>query len=304
MSHQRAMYPIIQVPAHAEEVTEFVGSKRKFWYQNQTRLFKASTPNTGEHWAEKVACELCGLLGLPNADYELACCGASIGVVSTNFVPATARLVLGNELLANIHPDYPIRASRGVVAHNLSRIYALMTQAKPSWGLPPGWQAVVGVTAPFPLFVGYLLLDAWLANQDRHHENWGVVVDAQRVFLAPTFDHAACLGQNETDATRRKRFASKDKNYHVNAYVTKARSALYDAAVSQNKPLTTLEAFNKAKALAPTAGVIWLDRLRTVTARDCQNIFHRLPPECGITEPAITFALKILELNRQRLLAL
>lgn len=41
------------------------------------------------------------------------------------------------------------------------------------------------------------MLDALVANLDRHHENWGIVVDPSGLLpteLAPTFDHASSLG--------------------------------------------------------------------------------------------------------------
>ena len=45
-------------------------------------------------------------------------------------------------------------------------------------------------------FVGYVLLDAWIANQDRHHENWGALRHGDELRLAPTFDHGASLVNN------------------------------------------------------------------------------------------------------------
>ncbi len=54
---------------------EPLGTKRKFWYiddRDRRMLFKAEERGTGEDWAEKIACELCGLLGLPHVSYDLA----------------------------------------------------------------------------------------------------------------------------------------------------------------------------------------------------------------------------------------
>ncbi|MCP4696236.1 MAG: phosphatidylinositol kinase [Gammaproteobacteria bacterium] len=300
------MYPIIEVPEYAEKATESLGTKRKFWYSDKSRLFKASTPRTGEHWGEKAACELCALLGLPHAHYELAAWKGLPGVVSANIVPPKGRLVLGNELLAKVTPDYPAKTTRGVVEHNLQRIHALMEHAAPAWSLPPDWQAVPGIAKPFELFVGYLLLDAWIANQDRHHENWGVIVTGNKqIYLAPTFDHAACLGQNESDEKRRRRLDTRDKNYHIEHYVTKAISAFYDTpAVPSNKPLNTVDAFSKASALCPEAGRAWLAALARISPEQYQEIFTRLPPACGISGTAVKFAVTMLKLNHARLLIL
>jgi serine/threonine protein kinase HipA of HipAB toxin-antitoxin module len=44
------------------------------------------------------------------------------------------------------------------------------------------------------VFLGYLMLDAWIANLDRHHENWGLVLTKDITgHLAPSYDHASSL---------------------------------------------------------------------------------------------------------------
>ena len=62
------MFPEVRVPDDAPLLTEPLGSKPKFWFQNAASvmcLFKEVRPNTGEDWSEKVACELCRFLDLP-----------------------------------------------------------------------------------------------------------------------------------------------------------------------------------------------------------------------------------------------
>ncbi|WP_335233305.1 hypothetical protein [Nostoc sp.] len=100
-------FSIIDVPLDAPEGNEDVGTKEKFWFRHQylgSCLFKKARPNTGEDWAEKIAAELCELLGLPHADYELAIFNGENGIVSPSFLPPQegAILILGNEILARI----------------------------------------------------------------------------------------------------------------------------------------------------------------------------------------------------------
>ena len=64
-------------------------------------------PETGEDWAEKIVVELCELLGLPHARYELATWRDTRGAMSPTFVPNGARLIHGNELLFYFVSDYP-----------------------------------------------------------------------------------------------------------------------------------------------------------------------------------------------------
>jgi hypothetical protein len=82
----------------------------------------------------------------------------------------------------------------------------------------------------------------------------------------------------------------------------KGASAFY-ASPSSKKALSMLDAFREAGKLRPQAADVWLERLRQVSLQDIAFIFDQIPPE-RITSAASRFAQKILEVNRQRLLAL
>ncbi|MEP7367156.1 MAG: HipA-like protein, partial [Acidobacteriota bacterium] len=52
-------YPIVSIQAGWVLEDEAMGSKRKFWFRESGDgadwLFKYPQPNTGQHWAEKLA---------------------------------------------------------------------------------------------------------------------------------------------------------------------------------------------------------------------------------------------------------
>lgn len=258
-------------------------------------MFKAVRTHTGEHWSEKVACELCTLLGLAHAHYELAIWKDRKGVITPSIVSDNEQLVHGNELLARIHYDYPLEKKYRVKQHTLKEIFVLMNN--PVIQLPSG----IGIETAFDVFIGYLLLDTWIANQDRHHENWAFLITKEGTSrLASTFDHGACLGRNETDANRQKRPETRDKRRNMEYYVTKARSAIYDK-VSSNKPFYTITLFIEAAQKRPLAAKMWLNRLKKVSSANIQQIFAQIPAT-EITPITSKFAQKILELNQKRLL--
>ena len=295
------MFPVISIPDDARESLEQLGTKEKFWLRigDQRHLFKMGRMGTGENWAEKIAAELADLLGLPHASYDLAVWREKMGVLSPRFVPDDGRLILGNELLAAIHTGYPQREIRQVRDHTLGRIHALLT--KLVIGHPPGWASPDRrIVSAYDLFLGYLLLDAWIANQDRHHENWGLISHQQNIYLAPSYDHAASMGQNETDQKRRARLTTLDRGHHISRYVTKARSAIYDSK-SSKKPLLTLDLFRKATEKSPGAAGIWLDKLRKIRQDAVENCFDQLS-EKEITPIGRQFALTMLKLNQRQLL--
>ncbi len=84
--------------------------------------------------------------------------------------------------------------------------------------------------------------------------------------------------------------------------MARAASAFYSSP-SSNKPLSTLDAFCEAGRIRPEAADSWLERLKQVFSQDIAQIFAQIPQE-RIIPVAIAFAQRMLELNRQRLLAL
>jgi hypothetical protein len=299
------MFQVMAVPDHAADSIEQLGTKPKFWFRADDGgdcLFKETRANTGEDWSEKVAGELCGLLGLPHVDYDLAMWKGKRGVVSRTFVPGGAQLVHGNELLAKVVSEYPRTQFFHVRQYTLRRVLAIFRRDA-QIRVPIGWDAFAGVGAALDVFVGYLMFDAWIANQDRHHENWGLVVSPESTrHLAPSYDHASSLGRNETDTTREDRLTTRDQRRSMERYVARARSAFF-ASPSSTRPMSTHDAFQEAGRLRPGAARSWLECLQNVSSQDVERFFDQVPHD-RITPVAITFALQMLELNQQRLLAL
>jgi hypothetical protein len=223
---------VVRVDSAKAEALERLGTKPKFWFTDangRRMLFKAEDRGTGEDWAERIACELCGLLGLPHVHYELATesAGERPGVVCENCAPPPTSLVLGNELLLKHDPKYPAQERKyKVPQHTVDAVADVMTSLK----LPPApWADGVpeGITSAMDVFIGYVMLDAWIANQDRHHENWGALRIADVEHLAPTFDHAASMARNLTEEEREDRLTTRDRGRAIGTFVRRATSAFY-----------------------------------------------------------------------------
>ncbi len=305
-------FPIIEVPTNAPEQWEAVGTKPKFWFKKCSTLFKECRQETGEDWSEKIAAELAELLGLPHAQVDLASWKGKRGIVSPTFVPDGGALVLGNELLRHIVDNYPsdpsgIRSHYRVPQHTLAAILATLRWRPDS--LPIDWFPPKDVTTTVDVFLGYLLLDTWIGNQDRHHANWGFIAipgaeqkGILEFHLAPTFDHASSLGRNESDKKRNARLTTTDTGYSIDEYVKRARSAIYDEETDKN-PMSTIDVFALAFKLAPAAGIAWLNRLDSIPENDVKTLFQQIP-EARISQAAIEFAVRMLRANRIRLLEL
>ena len=301
------MFIIFQIADDAPFDIEQLGSREKFWFvgeKGKRHLFKAGRSNTGENWSEKVSSELCDLLEMPHATYELAIWQGIKGVISPSFVPEEGRLVHGNELLAKVSPQYEVSRRFRQRHHTLDTVLALIKQKMVE---PPyGWVNLPGIETAVEVFIGYLMLDAWIANQDRHHENWGYVIVSgshkPNIHLAPTFDHASGLGSHETDINRKERLVTKNEGRSIRYYIIKARSAFYHSP-SDSKPMSTLEVFQRAAKRWPNAARIWLSRLEFLSPQDTQKIIDHIP-ESEISPVAAEFAQTMLILNRDRLLGL
>ena len=297
-------FPVLLVTQEAYEASsnETLGSKYKFWFDHQKLgrcLYKQSRASLGEDWAEKVASELCSLLGLPHAVYELALTWeGDRGVVSPNFLATGGTLVHGNELLASIVPNYPAFGTYGISQHTID--IALRVIAGESVNLPISWTPPSGIQKAVDVFVGYLLLDTWIGNGDRHHENWGIVrmktasISEEAEHLAPTYDHASSLGRDLCDSQRQKR--------SVQAYANKCFSAFY-GSVDDRKTLTTIEVFSLVAHRYPEAACVWLAQLENISKANILDIFNRIN-RSRISPDASNFAQSILEINFHRLLTL
>lgn len=294
-------YPIISIPDDAGDSIEQRGTKRKFWFDGNRRLFKQGRPGTGENWAEKVSAEVCALLGLPHAGYELAVWRGLRGVVTDSFVPEGVSLGGGNEVLSKLYPQFRMQQRYQQRQHTVRVFLALGTGSRIE--LPRGYDGGPTIKQPADLMLGYLMLDCLIGNQDRHDENWGFVgcpEDGGRVSLAPTFDNASSLGRNESDDKRLYRLRTRDRGATVPAFAAKACSAFY-AGSSAVRTLTILEAFQAGARMRRAAVGCWLEVLEGLRLDVVQGVFRQIPGD-WISEPAIEFALAMIQENRNRLL--
>jgi hypothetical protein len=299
-------FKIIELDDDVPRVSEQMGTKPKFWYFDDTYgycLYKEGHANTGEDWAEKVAAELCELLDIPHAVYKLAVWRGKNGVITPNFVGEREALVPGNELLFQRDPEYPKQKRFKAKKHTIQTIFDIFEPLHvqlPKEPTPPE------ITTAQQVFLGYLMLDAWIANTDRHHENWALIQHGENgessKRLAPTHDHAASFGAIISEDERRKRMTTKDRGYAIESWASRGRSALF-LSESDTNPLSLIEAFETASSFNPDAANVWLGKLENVTIEMVEEIFERLP-EDRITDESKQFAIRVLEINRNRLLEL
>jgi len=301
-------FEVKQINVNAEDF-EQLGTKEKFWFRfkggNVKWLFKYSRGDTGEHWSEKATEELCKALGIPHVKYEMAIMKGRKAVVSPNIVPDTCRMIMGNEVLHKDSPsNYPEPVTGNqqfvrVKEHTIKRVLGCLDISDIS--PPRGWEVSKTLNAG-DVFCGYILLDALISNQDRHHENWAIVIDSetQEKYLCETYDHAASLGRELLDKERKERLVTKDNNRKIDKFVRKARCELFRLKTDK-KPMLTTDAFFEAVKDRSSAKDYWLGKLRDLTDDIIEEIFSQIPDNV-ISDVAKQFALQMVLENKKRLL--
>lgn len=310
-------YSITPVDRETALDVEQLGAKRKFWLPDpgnaeQRLLFKADdriaggshTVGSGEDWAEKICCELAAALGIPHVHYELAIevNSGSPGVVCENIAPGPTDLVLGNVLLAERDPTYPTDPERtyGDREHTIAAVAEAVSALAP----PPAafcLRLPEGIQSALEIFVGYVMFDALVANQDRHHQNWGGLRQDTETRLAPTFDHGAALGRNVPDEKRKRLLAPTDRRIGMEQFAAKAKSGFFEHAGAR-KTLSSLDAFLGFAANQPNPARLWLHRLGELPPERTDAIIQRVP-EHRMSRIAREFTHKLIHVNQHRLLS-
>ena len=287
------MYKIIEISSKSE--IEQLGTKEKFWVNDPKKgckqLFKIGRANTGENWAEKVACELAKLIELPHAQYELAKFEDKMGTISGSFVPDNSRFIHGNELLAKVHREYPVDQFYRVRDYKLEIVLSLVRLMERN-------NSIMG---SLNQFIGYIVFDCLIANQDRHHENWGYLIDETRnVTLAPTYDHAAGFGCKVSAEDAKKRVETNDMNFTVESFCRRAKTPFY---TKDEKKVSSYDACRIAARFDKEAFCDWVDKVSKIQVEDLENIFAQIPSD-WIEKDTATFSIRVIQVNQKRLLAL
>ena len=297
-------YPVFEVPAAGidpEDEPERLGSKRKFWFRRADGvrcLFKFPRRDFGEHWAEKVAAEVAGLIGVRCAEVQLARFGDALGSQSPAFAEPEWLRVHGNEVMTEVIPGYDGTRDTGRGDHNIRNILLAVGTWAERNGLDP--QAVLGELA------SYAILDGLIGNTDRHHENWMFFYHPERraYQLAPSYDHGSSLGRELHDVSRRVSRSRTDilASDQVLNYLLGGGSprGVYVRPDSRHAPppLVTAKLICRWQ---PQVVRPWLDLLEGTTDNAIRDVIDRIPEEF-MSPLAGDFAHRILTISREELL--
>jgi len=238
--------------------------------------------------SEVLASQIATLLGLPAAECRYATLGAEHGVLSKNVSPADCDLHEGRvylEPIAGYQRNSPRIDSQGhrVGRARLDEGYTLDAVADALTGMtgPPGWEHLSAIQ----VFCGYLVLDALIANTDRHPGNWAVLDpwSSDTPMLAPAYDHGRALGAGLTERNR--------QNTDLETFCRRGKARTFT-------PPESLVALAQ-RACGQHSAAVWLDRVEGVAANDLDVLVAASGQRMSVG--ASTFVTQVLETNRRRL---
>jgi hypothetical protein len=246
----------------------------------------------GEDWAEKVVSEIGGLLGVPCAAIELAVRAEHDGLVSRDVKPRGWDLQPGAALLDGLVEGYESR-TKFRAGHTPANIQRALRDMRP----PPD-RAELDHLDAFDVFCGYLVLDALVANRDRHDHNWAVLIPPtpERPCLAASFDHASSLGFNLRDDARRQLLMEDG----IAKWARGGTAWRFEHQPPMSSVVTLVDlAVRSLDHASADARATWQEAVRRV---EVVEIIPIVRATLGMSEIAGTFALELLTINRRRLL--
>lgn len=280
------MFTITEI-TRLKSTTEHQGTKYKFWTQDN-ELFKEGKVQ-GENWAELIAYNITTLLAIPSAEYKPAKLKTpnkkpKLGTLSPNFINTAngERLINANELLASwLGSKYDKSKTYK------QKDYTFFTATN-----------LINNTTCIKNFIGYLLFDTLIANQDRHHENWGFIFASQsgELSLSPTYDHGASLACRMREKERKQRMTTNDTQYSVKFFANKAKTPFYN----KERLLKTYQIAELCIMRFPKESSYWIEKISCLSHEQLLNVINNISNEwMSATEKE--FTLSLLLYNQQYL---
>ena len=170
-------------------------------YYFKTSLKKQVIDYTYEFWSEIIASEIGKALGLDILHYDVAKRGNKLGCLSKSMIdPQKEALQEGYKWLTGFEEEYDIKDKE---AYTFQIIERLLTSKFPKEGF------IYNI-------IKIIVFDCIIGNEDRHQENWSIVVsnklvDRNKLFrkkqtvtettysFAPIYDSGSSMGRELTD---------------------------------------------------------------------------------------------------------
>lgn len=292
------------------KLAEQLGSNAPTWCtppdSNERWLFKpikqrSDNRRNYDDCSELIAFRLATILRIPAARVKLATapeglipgvCGP--GIVSRNVAHQDEgwTWVTGDARILRTLNQLVDRTTRQ--GHTVEVIHDCLQGVRPPLEASDNMQQFSG----FDVFCGYLILDALIANQDRHEQNWAVlerIDESEAPRLAASYDHGASLGFNQTDERLEQILATPGE---VERFAAKGKAVRLDDL--DGRKLSLVDAACRGLAAAsPPARAHWQSVIKEFKGADLWAKLEDL--KLKVSTPRATFIQQLIEENHRRL---
>ncbi len=284
------------------------GKRDDLWLHKDVPGHKnGSVPGTD--WAEVIASRVGESLGVPCAKTRLCRRAGRRGSLSYNVRSSGYDFVAGGDYLKSLGvPGYVRYRPKDEVrdeakardpcpgvkrpGHHLKNIREALSRIG-----PPESFAGDGSWSGFDVFVGFLILDAIIANQDRHEDNWAVLraqLSTGRDLLAASYDHGSSLGHNLLDSKREAMLRNREE---LSAFACRGKAKRFEHSESRG-PVTLVKLAAEAMEMVdPAVASWWRDRLKEFKLASIHEIIGALQ---GMSPTESKFVSELLDLNLGR----
>ena len=183
------MYEVIDISTWSQDLSiQASGTREKYWVQatkerKDKLLFKIPKVR-GEIWAEKVAAEIGKSIDLNMMNVSFATHNEREGVLLENFSPNGIEMYDGGEILSTVVEQFNPKELDDYSIENITKAldhFDLIDQ-----------------------FISVCVFDSLIAYQDRHCENWAIMLVKGNYEFSPIYDNGSSLGFNESEEVLRE----------------------------------------------------------------------------------------------------
>jgi hypothetical protein len=283
-------WPVVDIEAEGSDAKEWLADPHNDRWLCKPAVTPENGVQQGEDWSEWLAAAVASSLAVPHATIRLATRNGVPAALSRSLRATGEELQAGAVLLQGVPGFVPRSKTR--TGHTLLNIRTVLETVT----APQSWPGQAGAGAAFGVFCGYLVLDALIANTDRHEENWAVIRGKDAVVrLCASYDHATSLGFNLSDERRDQLAASPER---LQAWLERGTAIRFEGGRRRTLVRHAVQAVELAPSWArswwsPAVAHLDVDSLRVL-------IDTAAPPSMSVQ--ARSFAIQLVEANRRRLL--
>lgn len=197
-------------------VVENTKDEKSYFFK--TSLNKKEKNYTYEFWSEVIASEVGQLLGFNVLQYDVAVNKQTLGCLSKSMIDLSneEQLIEGYKWLKQYQPSYDVENRK---AYTFQLIEATLRN-------------LFNDRKFINDIISTLIFDCIIGNEDRHQENWGIIVSTHRIgddikksyAFAPIYDSGSSLGR-ELREEKIKQMLSD--TIQLDAYVSRGKSEVH-----------------------------------------------------------------------------